>query len=116
MRAGTVVRWLVLTAVPVFALAHGFAGAATHLPHHPDRALAAVAGPLSDSGPDEHGGHGGASCDVVAGGGSHQQPPAVGGCVVAPASPRGGTAPHGGAASSRSPPGPSPVALSVLRI
>ncbi|WP_101258755.1 hypothetical protein [Streptomyces barkulensis] len=116
MRARTVVRWLVMAAVPVFALAHGFAGAATHLPDHPDHALAAVAGSFSGSGTDEHGGHDGASCEVVTGGGSHQPPLIAGGRVVAQAPPGDGTGPCGGAVSSRSPPGPSPVALSVLRI
>ncbi|MEU4686423.1 DUF6153 family protein [Streptomyces xinghaiensis] len=118
MSGRVVTRRLILLAVLALAVGHGFAGAATHLPHHPDHALVthAVSAPQAGDTDPHHGGHDGTSCEIVSGSGAPQPHPA------APAS---AAWPHARpltaltcsvAVQARAPPPPSPAALSVLRI
>lgn len=128
MRGGAM-RWLLLVALPILFLAHGFAGAATHLPDHSDHALAtvaesfstpAVAEPCSlsrDAGDPHDESHGNTACDIVTGGGSHLPGSPASDASATPLSDTH-TAPlwHGAPVPARPPAKPSLAALSVLRI
>ncbi|MFP3991235.1 hypothetical protein U9R90_27970 [Streptomyces sp. E11-3] len=132
MRGGTVVRQLMLVAILALALEHGLAGAATHLPKHPDHALLAMPAPLPAPQPHAHtrpqpqphecgtepreDRHDGTSCEIVASGGPFHQPALAAGAADS----TGDSCPvlmrRGCPTSSRSPPSPSLAALSVLRV
>lgn len=114
-----VMRWLVLVVIPVLALEHGVAGAATHLRHHPDHALVTVADcpvPQADGTGPRHDVHDGTSCDIVISGEFQPLTTAVDGSASLPGDLRPALLLREAAASSRSPPKPSLAALSVLRI
>ncbi|MFJ3932014.1 hypothetical protein [Streptomyces sp. NPDC090029] len=118
------VRRLVLLCLCAVALGHGFAGAATHVAHHPPLSPVPAAGAPSawtEDATQPHGqahgdGHVGPACDIVTGSAPGSSGPAAG----LPVCPRGTEPPVllplGGAAPSRSPPEPSLIVLSVLRI
>jgi hypothetical protein len=114
--------WLALVVLPALALGHGFAGAATHLPHHPAGALVATAAGSPESYSVESHRHGvsgedDTSCQVGAGGGPGSRDLAESGCTVGPLGdgcPPDG--PRGCAVGARSPPAPSLTVLSVWRI
>lgn len=110
-------RWLVPLAALAFALAHGFAGAATHLPHHPDHALTGEAAPApqADGTQPHQDGHGGTACEMLTGSGPPPLHPAAESPATstedAPVALSCGTA-----TQARSPPKPSLAVLSVLRV
>lgn len=110
---------LALLCLCAVALGHGFAGAATHVPHHPVPVAMAEAfsAPAGDGGESHDDGHTGASCEIVTGAGPGSFHPAAG-VPVCPlrTEPFVSSLPSGESTPSRSPPEPSPVVLSVLRI
>ncbi|MGC9536820.1 hypothetical protein [Streptomyces sp. UG1] len=137
MCGGAVVRWLVLVAMPVLALAHGFTGAATHLPHHPQEALAAMAHHSGDHSGDHPGtptaaessagarvtgvapfgdGHADTACPMTSHGGPHLPSPSATDSGTVQSDPHGALLSPCATAPSRSPAKPSLTALSVLRI
>lgn len=114
-------HWLLLLVVlPALAVGHGFAGAATHLPHHPDAALLTVAGsfepPPAFGAGHQDDGHGGASCEIVT---VHRKPlPAPVECGFGRSDPARDAVrpPVGHGTPARPPPRPCLSMLSVLRI
>ncbi|UGY94418.1 hypothetical protein [Streptomyces gobiensis] len=121
MRAGPVMRWLALVAIPVLAVGHGFAGPATHLPGHPDDALAVVAASFSTPqacGVESHddSGHDETACEIVTSGGPHPWILAAGRSTTLLDDLHPALLWRGATVPSRSPPKPSLAALSVLRI
>ncbi|MDH2390883.1 hypothetical protein QCN29_19225 [Streptomyces sp. HNM0663] len=120
MLGRAVVRRLALLSLCVVALGHGFAGAVTHLPHHPAHVPVTTAGaysaPEAGGEEDRHDGHAGPACEIVTGSAPGSCHPAAG----VPVSPLdmelSAVLSPGGFVPSRSPPKPSPVVLSVLRI
>lgn len=112
------VRSVVLLAVFALALSHGFAGAATHLPHHPGSALMAGTGstPQADGTEEHHDGHGGSGCEMVTGSGGPQLHPGADGPATSCTTTLRAVLSSGAALRARAPPKPSLAALSVLRI
>ncbi|WP_415952356.1 DUF6153 family protein [Streptomyces sp. KLOTTS4A1] len=125
MAGRVVTRWralLAVCAVAAVTLGHGFAGAATHLPHHPDHALvthavsAAGSAPHAGGAEPHHDGHDGTACDILPGGGAPHLHLVASGLAASWADERLAALSCATAVQARAPPKPSLDALSVLRI
>ncbi|MCF6522842.1 hypothetical protein [Streptomyces sp. JJ36] len=124
-------RLLTFLVVALFGLGHGFAGAATHLPHHPDHGLLTVAAHETHEAHPGHGTprqprasrpapapgdqHDDTSCETITGEGPAHALPVlteVPGTMLPPRHAEHRTS----GAQARSPPGPRLSVLSVLRL